>query len=257
MRSLLKLAALYDPLRAARDELGLTLSKLGWPVNRGEEVADRLVVDFAMVESFCAFELVEAEHLLPKGHPDASDVHAMAPPARGKDGVLLPAQRSPFPATPQPWHNPVRDLFFSKAAAERHASIRAKGWALVALPLPLWQAARASHDQHYARRDVLLSYTMPLLPVETRPVSTGAVASLGKVRGAGGEVLSAKDHEEGEAALKSDRRKAVLRVQRKGKLSAADRRKMVERERGEAGAVAGVEMSGSDVEEEAAAEVKA
>ena len=82
------------------------------------------------------------------------------------------------------------------------------------------------------------------------------MASLGKVRGAGGEVLSAKDHEEGEAALKSDRRKAVLRVQRKGKLSAADRRKMVERERGEAGAVAGVEMSGSDVEEEAA-EVKA
>lgn len=178
MRNLLAFAARYDHARTARLELGQTLKRLGWPVVENEAIgSEGLRVDYALRDQFCAFVLVDGAHYVPPGHPDASATPGFPPLPRDADGQVLMPHESPYPSAPPPWANPAVGMFLDKATAAAHAAIRAKGWALVAVPLPLWRVARAAPHQHYARRDLLLQLTLPLAPFESRGASGGGGAS--------------------------------------------------------------------------------
>lgn len=179
MRHLLEFATTFDPLRTARLELAQTLKMLGWDTNESEPIADDVMVDFSMKEKYCAFCVVDASNTVPPGHPDASTTPAMPLLRRGPDGNILMPTQTPYPHAPAPWENPAQGLMLDRVTAERHAFIRSKGWALVAIPLQYWRAARSSKLQHYARRDALMSLTIPLAPFQERPVALQAEA-LGK-----------------------------------------------------------------------------
>jgi len=157
-------------------------------------------VDFVLREWYCAFEVVPGEAYVLE-----SDARASSPPDRGfgpgvapprapapaavaaRDGadatfVRVPAA-SAFPSAPPEWRSAVRGLALTREVAARHAAIRAKGWKLVALPLPDWEAAAARRSQHYARRDLLLSLSVPLAPFEAR---AGAELAQAQARAGGG-----------------------------------------------------------------------
>jgi hypothetical protein len=185
VRNLLAFAARYDHARTARLELGQTLKRLGWPVVANEAIgSEGLRVDYALRDQFCAFVLVDGAHYVPPGHPDASATPGFPPLPRDADGAVLMPHESPYPSAPPPWANPAVGTFLDKATAAAHASIRAKGWALVAVPLPLWRVARAAGHQHYARRDLLLQLTLPLAPFESRGAGGGSAIGGGGGGGA-------------------------------------------------------------------------
>ena len=177
-RSLLSVAALYDPMRTAKLEFAQTLDRLGWQFNAGEMISDGVVVDFSMREHYCAFTLVEEKHYVPAGHPDASTTPAMPPFPRDAAGQIVLPHESAHPAAPAPWDNPVLGKFLDVPTARFHAMVQSKGWALIAIPLPLWQIARGQEkNQHESRRDLLLQLCLPRVPFESRPVlKTGAVS---------------------------------------------------------------------------------
>lgn len=180
MRSLLAFAARYDHMRTARLELSQTLKRLGWVHNSGEQIADGVFADYTLRDHYCAFTLVDESHYVSPGHVDASDVPGMPPLPRDDEGRILMPHESPYPAAPAPWKNPVLGMMLDKATAAQHATIRGKGWSLVAIPLPLWREARASAHQHYARRDLVMQMTLPLAPFELRPVSLSGFTGGGK-----------------------------------------------------------------------------
>jgi hypothetical protein len=176
MRHLLEFATTFDPMRTARLEVSQTLRMLGWPHNEEETITDDVKVDFSMKETYCAFCVVDPANTVQPGHPNASSTPAMPLLRRGPDGSILMPRQTPYPDAPAPWLNPAQGLMLDRTTAERHAFIRSKGWALVAIPLQLWRAARASPRQHYARRDVITGLTLPLAPFQTRPIALQAEA---------------------------------------------------------------------------------
>lgn len=187
MRSLLAFAQRYDHMRTAKLELAQTLKRLGWPFLSGEQISDGLTADFTMREHYCAFTIVDGSHYVLPGSENASSQPGMPPLPRDGQGQVLMPHESPYPSAPPPWANPVLGLVLDKQTAAQHDTIRSKGWSLVAIPLPLWRLARAMPSQHYARRDLVMSLTLPLAPFELRPVSVsgpagGASAGGGKAK---------------------------------------------------------------------------
>lgn len=174
MRQLLQFASLFDPYKVSWEALEATLLKLGWNINSREMISDGLSVDFTMTDSYCAFELVAREHVVSVDHPDASDAPAMPPIVLGADGLIVPPNKTAFPSAPAPWDNPTRGMVYDKATKARHELIRSKGWKLIAIPAPTWEHACSMPHQHYARRDYLLSLTLPLAPFESRPIALQA-----------------------------------------------------------------------------------
>lgn len=193
LRALLQFATLYDPLRTAKLELAHTLDRLGWAFRANEMISDGVTVDFSMAEQFCAFAMVDAAHVVPGGHPEASAVPAVPPLPRGPDGALLLPTADAYPYAPRPWDNPVLGHYLDRATAAHVSLVESKGWKLVVVPLPLWQAARAApRNQHYARRDLLLQLTLPRVPFEQRPPTPGGErGAAGGGRGAGGTQAAA------------------------------------------------------------------
>jgi hypothetical protein len=186
-RVLLRLAAEYDPVGQAGIGLKRTLSAMGWSVSPGEVISDGLAVQFAQTDKFVAFEIVPTSACVPPAHADASTTPAspLVTGAGGDAKRAVPPVWTPFPAAPAPWDNPALGLVLDKATAARHATIRGKGWKLVAVPQPLWEVA--CRGGAYARRDLLLSLTLPLAPFDARPVATGlAAGSAGAGSGATG-----------------------------------------------------------------------
>jgi hypothetical protein len=183
-RKLLDFAKQFDPSRTAHEQLGQTLRYLGWAVNEREMVTDTINVDFALKQWYTAFEIVDAKNYVLPSSPEASNDIGLGPGVASNVNVpgtkrLQTPQETAFKSAPPSWLSPVRGLVLDKATAERHAAIRAKGWALIVVPQPFWEfAARRPSDAHYARRDLLLSLTFPLLPFPQRPVelqtATGA-----------------------------------------------------------------------------------
>ncbi len=200
-REVLAFARLFDPVRTARAQVFQTLEYLGWESLAGEQVGDGLVVDFTFLDTFVALEVVEGSAYVLPGDAEASDDRgfgpgALVPPREGASVAgaravaaaeteaaaiaagdaharVTPPWQTPFPAAPPSWLSPVRGLVLNRATAARHAAIRAKGWKLVAVPEPLWAfAASKSSGAHYARRDLLMSLVLPLLPFEPRPENT-------------------------------------------------------------------------------------
>ena len=194
MRSLLRFAEGFDPYRQAKRSLAATLGRLGWEVNAGELISDGLAVDFTMRDSFCAFELGGAAHYLPPGAPGASTTPAAPPAPRDPaTGLVLPPAATPFPAAPASWQNPVAGMVLDAATVARHELIRSKGWNLVAVPEAAWAAACALPDPHYARRDYLLSLTLPLAPFEPRPVSATKAVTVGEEGASSAAAAAAAD----------------------------------------------------------------
>lgn len=175
MRMLLAYAQTFDPLRTGKLSLAQTMDRLGWSFNQKEMISDGLFVDFSMADSFCAFELVDSKFIVDLSSPEASTTPASPAPPFGGDGKVMPPQSTPFRFAPAAWEDPCLGMVLDKTTAARHALIRSKGWALVAIPLPLWElACKAPKDAHYARRDLLLSMTLTQAPFEPRPVTTGS-----------------------------------------------------------------------------------
>ena len=175
MRGLLSFAARYDHMRTARLELSQTLSRLGWAHVSPQRIADGVEVEMALRDHFCAFTIVAPESIVPPGHPEASTTPACPPLPRNAQGAVIMPHESPYPSAPPPWANPALGQLLDKATAQRHAFIRAKGWSLVAIPLPLWRLARRAQHQHYARRDLLMSMTLPVAPFQLRPDAAPAL----------------------------------------------------------------------------------
>lgn len=198
-RQVLAFARLFDPLRVARAQVYQTLSYLGWEMLAGEVVGDGLVVDFTLREWYAALVLVEGAHYVLPGAPDASDDCGFGPgvprtlasvpvvqpvpaavsvPAALR--VTTPAE-TPYARAPASWHNPVRGLVLDAETAARHAAIRARGWKLAVVPLPLWELAAAqARDAHVSRRDLLMSLTMDIAPFEARPEQLQSLAARGR-----------------------------------------------------------------------------
>ena len=187
MRKLLAFAQRYDLMRTSKLEIAQTLKRLGWMYLPDEQISDGVWADYTMREHYCAFTLVDGSHYVPPGHEDASTTPAMPPLPRDSSGAILLPHESPYPNAPAPWKNPVLGMMLDKATAAQHEIIRSKGWSLVAVPLPLWRLARASPDQHYSRRDLLMSLTLPLAPFELRPVVTGQSVATGGGKKGGGQ----------------------------------------------------------------------
>ena len=195
-RQVLAFARLFDPRRVVRAQVFQTLSFLGWDVLAGEIVGDGLVVDYTLREWYAAFDIVEAAHYVLPDAPNASDdcgfgpgvppplVAAARSSGSAKAGslprVTTPAE-TPFTHAPASWLSPVRGLMLDKDMAARHAAIRARGWKLAVIPMPLWETA-ASHvrDAHVSRRDLLMSLTMDLAPFEARPEQLQGLAARGR-----------------------------------------------------------------------------
>lgn len=174
-RSLLEFAKQFDPMRTTRMSVAATLGKLGWSHHSNEMISDGLSVDFTMEETFCAYEVVKADAYVDPAHADASRVPAVA--ADGgviydSSGRAMLPLTSPFPAAPPLHAHPLLGKVLDRATAARHELIRSKGWKLVVIPQPLWALACRSPHQHYARRDLLMSLTLPLAPFEPRPTAT-------------------------------------------------------------------------------------
>jgi hypothetical protein len=178
-RHMLEFAATFDPMRTARLTVAQTLNRMGWDFNKNERLSDGLYADFTLADRYCAIEVINASDCVTLGHADASNVPAMQSTSLLTDaaGALLLPRYSPFPNAPAPYLNPVQGLVLTKAVAERHDHIRSKGWKLVAIPQPFWEVALSMTNQHYARRDLLLSLTMPVGPFEPRPASSAAVGT--------------------------------------------------------------------------------
>lgn len=184
-REILAFAAMFDPLRTAKLQLGQTFKLLGWDVYSNETISETLVVDYCLKEWYCAFEVVPGRNYVLPDSENASDDMGFGPgkavpkemggvfPSDNDDGktIVIPPNQTAFPAAPAPWLSPVRGLVLDKATAERHAAIRARGWKLITIPQPLWEfAASKPKNAHYARRDLLMSLTLPFAPFEARPI---------------------------------------------------------------------------------------
>jgi len=263
-RILLRLAAEYDPVRTAGIGLARTLAALGWSVRAGEVISDGLAVQFAQADKFVAFEVVPSTSCVPPDHADASTTPA-SPLVTGMEGTakrVVPPVWTPFPAAPAPWDNPALGLVLDKVTAARHATIRGKGWKLVAVPQSLWEVATKAGP--YARRDLLLSLTLPLAPFDPRPVATGLVGGSTAGVAAGGAGAAAGGRLEGSATVStstSNRSKRAAERRASGssgapapsasatadKLSGAAKRSLSSRRRGGRGAATG---SSSSVEAE-------
>jgi hypothetical protein len=187
-RNVLAFAELFDPARTARLQLAATMRKLGWDATEGEAVAGldgpHAQLQFALREWFVAFDVVPAANwVLPSDERASTDAGwgpGVEPPIIHPDtgirGVRHPSA-GPFPYAPLPWRSPVRGLVLDKVTAERHAAVRGKGWKVVVVPAPLWEyAAGHVHRGHRARRDLLLSLTVPWTPFEERPEADQAKA---------------------------------------------------------------------------------
>ena len=220
-REVLAFARLFDPLRTARAQVFQTLEYMGWECLAGEQVGEGLVVDFTFLDTFVAVEVVEGgAYVLPGAAEASTDMgfgpgatspvagqatpHAAAAAAAAAAAVAAtvggklarvttPAQTA-FAAAPPSWLSPVKGLFLDKATAARHEAIRAKGWKLVVVPEPLWAfAASKRKDAHYARRDLLMSLVLPLIPFEPRPENSlrGAARKTKAGPAAAGEAAAA------------------------------------------------------------------
>jgi hypothetical protein len=213
MRALLTFAKSFDPRRTSRLQVKQTLQRMGYDFSENEVIAEGLVVDFALTDWYCAFEVVEGSHYVLPSDPLASDDIGLGPgvaPVRNVPGapgrIVLPLQLGFFSAPPD-WLSPVRGLALDRETAARHAAIREKGWKLVTIPQPLWEfAATKASAAHYARRDLLLARTLPLVPFEARTVTTaGAVTS-------GASLMTVKAR--ARAAKLTEREAAVSAVER-------------------------------------------
>jgi hypothetical protein len=190
-RGLLKFATLFDPLRTAELELEQTLVKLGWGYVVGERLPGGLTLRVSLRQHYCAFDVVDGRHYVLPGSEGASTDAGFGPGVAAPEPHLIREPKglaarlghpsaTAFPQNVPPWKNPVRGLVLDKETAARHASIREKGWKLVAIPQPLWEVAAGSRSQHYARRDLLLSLTVHLAPFESRPAELQAQLGSGK-----------------------------------------------------------------------------
>jgi hypothetical protein len=190
-RDLLKFAALFDPARTAELQLEQTLTKLGWGYVVGEKLPGGLTLRVSLRQHYCAFDVVEGSHYVLPTSERASNDAGFGPGAAAPEPHYLKEPRAlaarlghpsatAFPQNVPPWKNPVRGLVLDKETAARHAAIRDKGWKLVVVPQPLWEVAAHSRSQHYARRDLLLSLTVPLAPFEARPAELQAQLGSGK-----------------------------------------------------------------------------
>lgn len=203
-RKMLAFAARYDPHRTSVLQVEQTMDRLGWDFNRNEMISDGLFVDFSMKDNFCAFEIVQEHHYVEPGAENASDAPAVAFVPTGNGRVLAP-EETPFPAAPPAWKNPVMGRVLDRETAERHKLIRSKGWALVAIPQPLWELAASMKYQHYSRRDLLLSLTLPLAPFNPRPVALQTTTTSAR------QLQQHRDLQEKEAVKAADLRASNFR----------------------------------------------
>jgi hypothetical protein len=173
-RKMLKFAEQYDPMRTARLSVAQTIKRMGWEINSNEMISDGLYVDFTMKESYCCIEIVDSKNLVEKNAPNASKIPCIPPPLRDAKGDIILPLNSPYPSAPPAWSCSAWGKFFDFETANRHELIKSKGWKLIAVPQPWWYAATQAPNQHYARRDLLMSLVLPQIPFENRPTSAQA-----------------------------------------------------------------------------------
>lgn len=182
-RRVLQFASMFDPMRVAKLQVLQTLHYLGWEFQCNTAISGGYTLDFTLQDWYCAFEVVDRKHYVLPSDKNASDDYGygsgLYPPINppGTKQLKMPSQ-TPYPMMPPTWKSPVRGLLLDKETAARHAAIREKGWKLAVIPQPLWElAAKSVKNQHYVRRDLLMSLSVPLAPFEARPPQVATATS--------------------------------------------------------------------------------